>query len=176
MVTLESDSTEDMVAMEGRQLSLESPLSDENLLSAASQLSTDYYDYYDEDAGVGGLNSKLSGLQKNKLIGANKLKAVQQRNETPKLRAGASKVVGSFSGHSASYSGEEYCDNGISLALLLTALLGVAVMFYVLYTKITKAGRRRKRSTEELNDLEENMNPVLSAVENIEDLIYAGTS
>lgn len=169
------DSTEDLVAMEGRQLSLKTPLSDKSLLSAASQLSGDYYDYYEDDNGLGGLNSKLSGLQKNK-GGINKLKGVQQRNGVSKLRAGASNAVGSFSGHSASYSGDEYCDNGVSLALLLTALLGVAVMFYVLYTKITKAGRRKKRSTKELNDLEEEMNPVLSAVENIEDIVYAGTT
>jgi len=170
---LDSSPEEDLLAMEGRQLSLKTPLSDASLLSAASQLNSDYYDYYDEgENGLGGLSGKLSGLQKNK-AGLNKMKAVQQRNGVSKLKVGASNNVGSFSGHSAGY-GEEYCDNGVSLALLLTALLGVAVMFYVLYTKITKAGRRRKRSTDELNDLEEKMNPILTAMDNFEDIVYAG--
>ena len=42
-----------------------------------------------------------------------------------------------------------YCDNGINIALLITTLAGIAVMFYVLYTKLTmQAGRRKKKEAE----------------------------
>ena len=41
-------------------------------------------------------------------------------------------------GSYASHGGYEECDNGISLGLLLTALAALAVMFYTLYTKVTK--------------------------------------
>ena len=51
-----------------------------------------------------------------------------------------SDLSGSLSG---GYGG---CDNGISLGLLITTLVSIAVMFYALYTKITMAGKKRKRS------------------------------
>ena len=152
---------------------------------AAPQQSVDYYDYYDY-----GPSSSMAPVAAGKLGGANagganalygngnglaNRKSFQQRNgQLNRLGGAASSGYGSYSGHHASYSGDEYCDNGISIALLLTALLGIAVMFYVLYVKITK-GRRRRRETEELDTLEENMNPIWFAMEHFQDFVYSGT-
>lgn len=165
-----SGPAEDLLAVESRQLSRQANLYRQKLLASASQLNNDYYDYYDYDNGLGGnVNSKVSaGLQGNRLAGGGR-STIQRRKGT----SAASNNLGSYSGHSASYSGDEYCDNGISIALLITALLGIAIMFYILYTKITK-GRRRRRSTPELDILEEEMNPILAAMENFEDLVYTG--
>jgi len=162
-----SEPYEDLLAMESRQVSRQQAnLYRQKLLASASQLNNDYYDYYDYDAGYGGnLNSKLSNLQGNRLDSG---KSSFQR----KKGLIGSNSLGSYSGHSASYS-DEYCDNGISIPILITALLGIAIMFYILYTKITM-GRRRRRSTPELDTLEEEMNPILTAMENFEDLIYSG--
>ena len=75
------------------------------------------------------------------------------------------------SGGYGSYSGDDYCDNGISIGLLLTAALGIAVMFYTLYTKITMAGgrRRKKRSEveENIQDVEEEIDPIKFAIDHI---------
>ena len=50
---------------------------------------------------------------------------------------GIPEQLSSRSDHYGSYSsGYEECDNGISLGLLLTALAALAVMLYVLYTKV----------------------------------------
>ena len=76
-----------------------------------------------------------------------------------------------------SYSSSGYgCDNGISLGILITAALGIAIMFYTLYTKITMGRRRKKRS-----DVEENMDLVLQdvdplqfAISHITDFLYSG--
>ena len=82
-----------------------------------------------------------------------------------------------------SYSSSGYgCDNGISLGLLLTAALGIAVMFYTLYTKITMAGRRRrKRSLRESSEIEENMeiieeevDPLPYMIDHMTDLFFSG--
>ena len=82
-----------------------------------------------------------------------------------------------------SYSSSGYgCDNGISLGLLLTAALGIAVMFYTLYTKITMAGRRRrKRSPRESSEIEENMeiieeevDPLPYMIDHMTDLFFSG--
>lgn len=148
----------------------------------ASQQTVDYYDYYDYGSPSSSLApmaaGKLGGGGANALLGnglANK-RVLQARNgQLNKLGGAASSGYGSYSGNHASYSGgDEYCDNGISIALLLTALLGIAVMFYVLYVKITK-GRRRRRATEELDALEENMNPIWFAMEHFQDFVYSGT-
>ena len=58
-------------------------------------------------------------------------------------------VYGSHSGY-----GKMDCP-GIPIALLLITLLGIAVMGFILYTKIVGAGRRKKRSDERFPDLEE---------------------
>ena len=55
-------------------------------------------------------------------------------------------IAGSYSG------GKIECDEGISLGILLATLAGIAVMFFTLYTKITKIGRRRRRYLEAAAD------------------------
>jgi hypothetical protein len=82
-----------------------------------------------------------------------------------RIQAAAS---GGYGSHSSGY---EKCDNGISIGLLLTAALGIAVMFYTLYTKITMAGRRRKRRSEEL---EEDINPLRFTLDHITDFAFSG--
>ena len=49
--------------------------------------------------------------------------------------------------HHASYGHYDYCkEDEVSIGLLVTALAGIALMWYTLYTKIkTNGGRRRKR-------------------------------
>ena len=175
----------DQLAQESRQLNrLYGNGNGNNKLSASStQQSADYYDYYDygpavnnvQGAGGNGNAGKLGNSNGNVLANnlAQKKALLQQRNgQLNRLGGAASSGVGAYSGNHASYS-EEYCDNGISIALLLTALLGIAVMFYVLYTKITK-GRRRRRSTEELDVLEEKMNPIWFAMEHFQDFVFSG--
>ena len=44
-----------------------------------------------------------------------------------------------------SYSGHHKCDNGISICLLVTTLAGIAILYFILFTRITMAGRRRKK-------------------------------
>lgn len=172
----------DQLAQESRQINRLYGAGANKLSQAAStQQSSDYYDYYDYGP-AGNTVSQGNGakLGANNIAGANGLAAnrkIQQRNgQLNRLGGAASSGLGSYSGNHASYSGgDEYCDNGISIALLLTALLGIAVMFYVLYVKITK-GRRRRRATEELDVLEEKMNPVWFAVEHLQDFVYSGTT
>jgi hypothetical protein len=163
-----SGPAEDLLAIESRQISRQANLYRQKLLASASQLNNDYYDYYDYDPGSVNSKASVAGLQANRLGGGGGRSSIQRRKGSA-----ASNNLGSYSGNSASYSGDEYCDNGISIALLITALLGIAIMFYILYTKITK-GRRRRRSTPELDILEEEMNPILAAMENFEDIVYAG--
>ena len=52
----------------------------------------------------------------------------------------ASEQVGSYSGH-------HKCDNGVSICLLVTTLAGIGVLYFILFQRITMAGRRRKRSS-----------------------------
>ena len=61
----------------------------------------------------------------------------------------AQKRVAAASEQYGSYSGHHKCDNGISLAILLTTLAGIATLFYILFTRITMftGRRRRKRSS-----------------------------
>jgi hypothetical protein len=171
----------DQLAQESRQLNRLYGNGNSKLSASSTQQSTDYYDYYDYSPAVNnvqgaGGNGNAGKLGNGNVVANNlaqKKALLQQRNgQLSRLGGAASSGVGAYSGHHASYS-EEYCDNGISIALLLTALLGIAVMFYVLYTKITK-GRRRRRSTEELDVLEEKMNPIWFAVEHLQDLVFSG--
>ena len=91
--------------------------------------------------------------------------------------AGNNNQLRSGSQQYGSYSSSGYgCDNGISLGILITAALGIAIMFYTLYTKITMGRRRKKRS-----DVEENMDLVLQdvdplqfAISHITDFLYSG--
>ena len=56
------------------------------------------------------------------------------------LSDSGSDLYGAMSG-----GGDHKCDDGVSLALLLTTFAGIAVAFFVLFTTITMAGRRRRR-------------------------------
>ena len=84
------------------------------------------------------------------------------------LDSAASEVYGSYGGHGY----HKDCDNGISIALLLTAVLGLAVGFFTLFTKITMAmgGRRRRGIT-----LGEKAEGWGALIENLQDVIYGGT-
>ena len=54
-----------------------------------------------------------------------------------------SQQYGSYSG---GHGHHKQCDNGISLAILLTTLAGIGTLFFILFTRITMApGRRRRR-------------------------------
>ena len=146
----------------------------------------DYYDYYDyggagQGAGgqnyAGNLNYQAQNMNLNRFV-------LQRRAGFGGAGAGVARQGGAASNNYGSYSHGSYssgyddCDNGISIGLLLTALLGIAVMFYTLYTKITMAGRRRRRrkrdATEEMEDVEEQVNPVWFAMENFQDFVYSG--
>ncbi len=60
---------------------------------------------------------------------------------------GIDRTFGGSSDHHASHSGYGYCEEDqVSLSLLVTALAGLALMGYTLYTKIQANGGRRKRS------------------------------
>ena len=61
----------------------------------------------------------------------------------------AQEKIAAASQQYGSYSGHHKCDNGISLAILLTTLAGIATLFFILFTRITMftGRRRRKRSS-----------------------------
>ena len=100
--------------------------------------SFDYYDYYEP-----GYNSNHRSISRRQLFLGGDSAA---KSKDTKLATSASNTYGSFGGHGSSYD----CDNGISIGLLLTALLGIGVMFFTLFTKITMlTGRRKKRSVDE---------------------------
>jgi hypothetical protein len=184
MASSKASEETDLLAQESRQLNRLYGNGNNKLTASSTQQSTDYYDYYDYGPAVNnvqgaGGNGNAGKLGNGNLLGNNlaqKKALLQQRNGQLNRLGGAaaasSGIGAAYSGHHASYS-EEYCDNGISIALLLTALLGIAVMFYVLYTKITK-GRRRRRATEELDALEEKMNPIWFAMEHFQDFVFSG--
>jgi hypothetical protein len=83
----------------------------------------------------------------------------------------SSNALGSFGGGNyGSYSSGygDYCDNGISIGLLLTALLGIGVMFFTLFTKITMlTGRRRRAASEDQEALG-------TLVDKLQDVILGG--
>ena len=131
--------------------------------------SNDYYDYYD----YGGSNSYSP--KQNYRQPAQQPRYLKNNNGGGGLLGGfnrrMSNMKAAASGGYGSYSGDDYCDNGISIGLLLTAALGIAVMFYTLYTKITMAGgrRRKKRSEveENIQDVEEEIDPIKFAIDHI---------
>ena len=91
----------------------------------AKTKSFDYYDYYDYSAALK-LRQQQQALLNQGFANRQSLAA------TADLTADGTTAYGSFSHH-----GYHKCDNGISLGLLLTALLGIGVMFFTLFTKIT---------------------------------------
>jgi len=91
------------------------------------------------------------------------------------LLASASQSVGSLSNLYGSYSGHGYATKkedceGISLALLLTTFLGIGVLFFTLFTKITM-GRKKRSVTEEVA---EEMDPVSAVLDNLHEIVYSG--
>ena len=82
-------------------------------------------------------------------------------------------LLGSESSMYGSYSsGYKDCE-GISIGLLLTALLGIGVLFFTLYTKITMLGRRRKRSAVQ-EAIAEDVDPISEFLENFQDFAFGG--
>ena len=61
----------------------------------------------------------------------------------PSASKHSSSIYGSYSG-----GGKNECDEGISLAILIATLAGIAVLAFTLFTKITMIGRRRRRHLE----------------------------
>ena len=71
-------------------------------------------------------------------------------DETPVRRAGFGHHGGGD--HYGAHSGYGYCEEDqVSIGLLVTALAGIALMWYTLYTKIQANGGRKKRDDSEAN-------------------------
>lgn len=71
-------------------------------------------------------------------------------DETPVRRAGFGHHGGGD--HYGAHSGYGYCEEDqVSIGLLVTALAGIALMWYTLYTKIQANGGRKKRDDSETN-------------------------
>ena len=146
------------------------------------QSNNDYYDYYDYGGGNNNNYNPQGQQQQNFRQPSQQQRFLKNNNvggalggfnrRMSNMKAAGSGLLGSYS------SGYDDCDNGISIGLLLTAALGIAVMFYTLYTKITMAGgrRRKKRSEVEdtLQDVEEEINPIKFTIDHITDFMYSG--
>ena len=62
-------------------------------------------------------------------------------------------------GHGASYGGYGKMDcPGIPIALLLTTLLGIGILGFILFTKITAAGRRKRNAKDGPSSFEDFLN------------------
>ena len=118
----------------------------------------DYPDYGGGNRGYGAYGQNTNSNMRNRqfLLGSS------NQNNYGSGFGGSNQIdrssYGSFSG------GYNECDSGISIALLLISLAGIATMFYILYTKI-QAGRK-KRSSDETD--------LWWAFENIETIVYSG--
>ncbi len=135
-----------------------------------NQQNYDYYDYY--DYGSGNQNQQQYNRQRQQQSYRNFRQNGNNNNPGINRRNGLAGLLGAASGGYGSYSsGYDECDNGISIGLLLTAALGIAVMFYTLYTKITMAGRRRKKRSDEIA---EDVNPIPFVLSNILDFVFSG--
>lgn len=84
---------------------------------------------------------------------------------------GTARAVGSYS--SGYGGGKDECDNGISIGLLATALLGIGVSFFTLLTKITMITGRRKRR--DLNHGQADHDSVGLIVNELHDVVFGGT-
>ena len=73
-------------------------------------------------------------------------------------------------GSSSGYGHTKSC--GINLAILVTALAGIAAMAYVLYTKITMKGRKRKKR--ELLNLSKNWDD--HTLHDLSDIVFGGNT
>lgn len=110
----------------------------------SSESGVDYYDYYDYQPSVRTSVGRRQLFTSKAGLGGGKA-------ATPAKTS----LLGSFNSHYGSYAGgynpHDKCDNGISIGLLLTTLLGIGVMFFTLFTKITMAVMRRKKRSLEHN-------------------------
>ena len=160
-----------------------------NKYQNSPQSNFDYYDYYDYGNSVPNQQQNRyrqnQNLQQQRQFGQQGANSGQfgQQSANSGLLGGLNRRMSNMkaaaSGGYGSYSGDDYCDNGISIGLLLTAALGIAVMFYTLYTKITMAGgrrRRKKRSEAEelLEEVEEDIDPIRFSIDHITDFLYSG--
>jgi hypothetical protein len=109
---------------------------------------------------------RKQAVAKRQLNLLTKAKMAANRRSSAAVHA-SSNSVGSYSGH------HKQCDNGIPLALLLTTLLGIGALFYTLYTKVTMApGRKRRSSQTAWEQVEDGMATI--DAEGIYDLVYGG--
>lgn len=138
----------------------------------------DYNDYYDYGGSSNQNQNNFSPQQTFQQRRLNNNRGAGNGGILGGLNRRMSQMKAAASGGHGSYSGDDYCDNGISIGLLLTAALGIAVMFYTLYTKITMAGgrRRKKRSEVEENlvDVEAEIDPIKFSIDHITDFMYSG--
>lgn len=82
--------------------------------------------------------------------------------------AATGRQYGSFSGHGGYH---DDCE-GIDIGLLLTALLGIGVGFFTLFTKITMiTGRRKKR---DIDDTVDQIDPIRAILDELHDVVYGG--
>ena len=101
-----------------------------------SAMPAEYYDYnYD----VGTLSEVPGNYHKNNLM-------YQRQNKLP-TRSSSAVAYNDYNDviDRDGYGGGCY-DEGVSIGLLLTTFLGIAIMGYTLYTKIKANGGKRKRS------------------------------
>ena len=91
-----------------------------------------------------------------------------------------SQQYGSYSG---GHGHHKQCDNGISLAILLTTLAGIGTLFFILFTRITMftGRRRRKRSSSAAEydpDAWDKVDEGLGFfdADSVSDIIYSGMS
>ena len=83
------------------------------------------------------------------------------------LTASGSDLYGSFD--------DGYCDTGISIALVALAVLGVAVMFFVLLNKINGRRRRRRREEEETGWTIDK-DTLIEIIDNLHEAVIGGRS
>ena len=88
-----------------------------------------------------------------------------------KLDVSASEAYGSFGGH---HGYHKECDNGISIGLLLTALLGIGVGFFTLFTKITMITKRRKKRSIGEHLADKGSEGLGVIIEELHDIVYGG--
>ena len=107
-----------------------------------SALPAEYYDYnYD----VGTLSEVPGNYNKKNMM--------YQRQNNLLTRSSAAVAYNNDIDRDISGYGGGCYDEGVSIGLLLTTFLGIAIMGYTLYTKIKANGGKRKRSVLFSNDL-----------------------
>ena len=95
-------------------------------------------EYYDYNYDVGTLSEVPGNYHKNNLM-------YQRQNNLLTRSSSAVAYNDDIDRDISGYGGGCY-DEGVSIGLLLTTFLGIAIMGYTLYTKIKANGGKRKRS------------------------------